>query len=278
MVDFRFCDAMNERRIIIAQSDQRPHFFRSFSAISRRFNSALAEFLELMPKFEITLGHGLESKIIGSFELLCYRAAELAEVFEGISSHIPALKSRKLKSELSSYHSTIKRHFRQWNLICNRIEHNSNQMFPIIVRYDTGQTGIGFTLFFPTSDNSLGINHDFHAKGQRCMAFTRALNQLIFDISKADQALARLVKSMDDDDEAELISLPKLKFIDADQLEKVMGIQHIALLGDTSAYNIPHLDEYSIRWEQVTILPPSKVAQVSMIYTADGMTRKFPII
>ena len=177
-----------------------------------------------------------------------------------------------------SYHSSIKSHFRDWNLVCNRIKHNGNQIVHIRMQYDSGEVGYGFSLVSPIPPDSWGINRDLHSKGTRCMSYTRAINKMIFDICKADQLLCSLIKRVEDSEDQDPILAPQLQIINLAVFEKIQTINHVALMGDISRLHVPHEHGEFIEWSNIASLPPRVKAKVSAYYRGDGLSRSFPII
>jgi hypothetical protein len=278
MTDFLFYKAISGRRIKIEYSDSQVHLFRSVASISQRFSSSLADFLEVFPKFNSWDDSSLDDMQVRKIETLCYRAAEYAEVFEGAADCLPVLRTRKYKSELAVYESAVKSHFRDWKLICNKIKHNSNQLVPVAMKFNTGHVGLGFTLIRPKGEDTWEVNPDLHKKGARCISYTRALNRMIFDIMKVDQSLAKLIDSVEDDQQVTPISPPAAAFIDMELLRGVSQLRHVPLLGDTTQLNSLSVRVDGIHWEVITSLPPSEGAQIRVAYKGDGITRGFPII
>jgi hypothetical protein len=156
--------ALSGRRVRILEEDGAVHPFRSLAASCSRFAQALEEFLNVLDSAEAKGIDPRDTKapVPGSFEVLCYRAAEVFEVYEKLPGAIELLDSKKYKQEVRRYKEAIKSASRDWNLLCNAMKHASNSIAYTQYRF-VGFVPVvsGFSLCAPKRGAMLDINKNF---------------------------------------------------------------------------------------------------------------------
>lgn len=278
MIEFRFFEELRGRKLPLVDSEDIPNLFRDCSYRSRRVANDIKDFLDLYPAVKPLDCMDVSARILERFESLLYCTAEFAEFFERITKYIPITRDRKYKSQISSYHSAIKGHFRDWNLICNKIKHNGNQIIPTAINYTSGEFSLGYALVKPKGKDSLEINKDFHRRGERCRSYIRDVRKILFDISKADRSLSELIKALDDVDGCEILEPPSSPFVADDTLTRIDRILPTAFNNESAKLYSFYKKAGEVHWDIVSRPAPVQQATVQFRYIADGMTRHFPII
>ena len=276
-MDFEFCNAVRGKRIRVDDSENLANIFRSTSSAAARFSSALDDFLEIYPNFSPAEDSAIDREVSKRFEIIVYRVAELAEAFERASKSFPILTSRKYRESLRRYRSDHTTHFRDWNLICNKLKHNSNQICPVSASYSSGRFALGFTLINPKGYDEFEINRAFHGKTDRSMSYFRALRKIAFDVVKVDASLFKILSGVDDDADCSALNPPPILFMSDASLMKIADIPTTPLPNESKRVNIFTIQNGVVSWSVDHILEPAEDARVSIKYVADGIAKTYPI-
>jgi hypothetical protein len=272
--------ALSGRRVRILEEDGAVHPFRSLAASCSRFAQALEEFLNVLDSAEAKGIDPRDTKapVPGSFEVLCYRAAEVFEVYEKLPGAIELLDSKKYKQEVRRYKEAIKSASRDWNLLCNAMKHASNSIAYTQYRF-VGFVPVvsGFSLCAPKRGAMLDINKNFHQGSERVRAFNTELQHLIYSLIRCDVVAGDVIRALPEQECGEL-PLNSLNLNIGKSLVRIAHRPDVALPNQKSMFDGITLapPKLVLRRKQAKFIRSRYEARSS--YSGDGFTQIFPII
>jgi hypothetical protein len=258
----------------VTSVDLRRHLINS----SHNFEGDFAYFVDAIPVLTSASPHP-KKNTISAMKSVAYRIAEVFESYERIITALPVVRSRNLKSDFDDYKTTYKRHSKPWKLLCNKLKHNGNRMVIVSGQYAAGSFCNGFALHRMVGVDSWEVNTDFHLKRERCMSFWRAAYNVLYDLSKVDEALSKLLRKVGPELSNQQHSSPRRTDAIPSQslIAELRTKQSSIFPNENTKYWSPCFTEGGIKWtrKNATILHQS--ANLYTRFTADGLSRTFPL-
>lgn len=271
--------ALSGRRIQISNAATATHPFRSISFSSMRFSEALSKFLEVLENAERKLEtpeSTPDAPLPQAFEDLCYRAAELFEVYKKLPNSIEFRPNRNFKDIAKHYRSAVDNATDDWCKLCNFIKHNSNVIAPI--RYKFLRSGIvvrGFGLLKPKHEAALEVNNLFHQRGERRRSFNIALQQMVYGIFRCDSLAAEVINKLPDQD-CENLPIHETSFDIGDSARRIEARHDFAVPTQAAMFDGFNITESGLLLHRKRALFVLEDADVESSFKADGYTRTFP--
>ncbi len=199
-------DALDGRRLELAEHPSKGHFFTAYAMLHRRMERSLTRALEAIEKEEIRRrAEGLENNTKGNpifaldaFQGAVYRACELFEFYEkDLFVYIPNLNSVRDVNSGKTFLKFIKDIKRRWGVLCNNYKHNHAFLVPVEGSYESGSWVTGYCLYSRVGDQ-LSVNKEAHLD---CDAYSYnwSLRTILADIMLADKHAALAAKAATED-------------------------------------------------------------------------------
>jgi len=206
-----FMMALHGRKILLHDRPEFGHTITAYILLHQRLERALSTALKQLDveeerrkseEYKNPKGNPLWA--LDAFQDAVYHATELFDFYDkDILCYLRLEKSTSLRA-VQDYKSSIAKLKRTWAFICNKCKHNHAFLVPIEGSYNSGEWVAGFSLFRRFGE-VVSVEKDLHRSAE-VFSYNWAFRSLLADMVKSDEAAAKLINSLQDDDKA-----PQLK-------------------------------------------------------------------